>query len=335
MRPDPLFGDDFTAHRLHLGADEEGPLVATLVRRLPRPDDPPASATGGPLLVLHGWSDYVLDRGLLEHLGSRGHAVWALDLRKYGRSLLPGQTPTDIDHLGRYDRELDLARRVMRRVDPRPPVLLAHSAGGLLAALYAQRRPGAVAGLALNSPWLEMHYGPITRRLLDPGVRAAARRLGRRPLLPSGPLHAARSTHRTYGGPFDYDLALKPARGHRFPASTFRAVLDGQRRLARNGPLDIPVLVLHAERSQLGLRFSETMRRADVVLDVRAMAAAAWRLGPRVTVVPVPGARHDVFLSDADARSRALAELDGWLARIPSSAPTMGTPRAPGDPGQR
>lgn len=320
MTPDQVLGDGYTAQKLDLGSDSEGPVIATLIHRERTAADTSErdldSATRPPILVMHGWSDYVFDRGLLEHLGALGHDVWALDLRKYGRSLLPGQTPTSIDHLSRYDREIGQALRIIG--PSTPPVLLAHSTGGLIAALWAQRRPGTVRALALNSPWLEMHLGPGARTLADGPVRLLADKLQHRPILPPGSSHFARTTHRKYGGQYEYDLDWKPERGHRFPADTFAAVIDGQKRLRAAGPLPIPVLVLHSARTRIGAKFTEEMRRADSVLDVRSLVHAARGLGPDVRIEAVDGARHDVFLSDADARARALHLLDDWLERISS-----------------
>ncbi|MFC7463391.1 alpha/beta hydrolase [Brachybacterium sp. GCM10030252] len=326
MSADPVLGEGYTARRIELGSDSEGPVIATLIHREPGTGDaePPTGRQVAPVLVLHGWSDYVFDRGLLEHLGGLGHDVWGLDLRKHGRSLLDGQTPTAIDHLSRYDEEIGAALRIIGR--DRPPVLLAHSTGGLIAALWAQRHPGTLRALALNSPWLESHLGSAPRLLLAPVVQAAAQRLQNKPILPPGTSHFARTVHTRYGGPFDYDLALKPERGHRFPASTLAAVLDGQARLAAAGPLAIPVLVLHAARSAIGVRFREDMRRADTVLDVRSIAAAARRLGPDVRIEAIDGARHDVFLSEDDARARALEVLDDWLETMAGRPPTMKAP---------
>lgn len=362
MSTDPLLGQGYEAHRIDLGEDAEGPLVATLIHRVPQdqvqqhqvkqtasgahvaqPSAPmgsrgaargeargaargeaPGEVPDGvkpPILLMHGWSDYVLDRGLMEHLGRRGHDVWGLDLRKHGRSLLPGQTATEIDHLSRYDTEIWAALRIIGR--DRPPVLLAHSTGGLTAALWAQRHPGTVRGLALNSPWLEMHMGPVARMLAEMPVRLLADRLRNRPILPVGNDHVARASHRDFGGAYDYDLVLKPPGGHRFPAVTLNAVIDGQRRLAAAGPLSIPVLVLHSERSRISPRFSEQMRRADTVLDVRSLATAAAALGPEIRIESIPGARHDVFLSDADARDRAIGFLDDWLETSWPVTPTM------------
>lgn len=325
MSTDSLLGEGYETHRIDLGADDEGPLVATLIHREATSATTADAATDAerpPILLMHGWSDYVLDRGLMEHLGRRGHDVWGLDLRKHGRSLLPGQTATEIDHLSRYDAELGTSLRIIGR--ERPPVLLAHSTGGLTAALWAQRNPGTVRGLALNSPWIEMHLGPVTRTLAEAPVRMLAKRLGQRPILPTGSDHVARANHRDFGGAYDYDLALKPPGGHPFPAVTLNAIIDGQRRLAAAGPLAIPVLVLHSDRTRIGARFSEEMRRSDSVLDVRSLATAAAALSPRARIEAVPGARHDVFLSDADARARAIRILDDWLETSFPRTPSMG-----------
>lgn len=330
MSTDPLLGEGYSSHRLELGADDEGPLVATLIHREPTSAaaDPAAPVPGEapgmqkpPILLMHGWSDYVLDRDLMEHLGRWGHDVWGLDLRKHGRSLLPGQTATEIDHLNRYDAEIGTSLRLIGR--DRPPVLLAHSTGGLTAALWAQRNPGTVRGLVLNSPWLEMYLGPVARTLAAAPVRLLAERLHRRPILPAGTDHYARVTHRSFGGSYDYDLVLKPPGGHPFPAVTLGAIIDGQRRLSAAGPLTLPILVMHSARSRISPRFSESMRRADSVLDVRTLVTAASRLGPDVRIEAIPGARHDVFLSDDDVRTRALQILDDWLETSFPSPPTM------------
>ncbi|WP_259557598.1 alpha/beta hydrolase [Brachybacterium sillae] len=265
-------------------------------------------ADGEPVLVLHGWSDYVFDRPLLERLAARGHDVWALDLRKHGRSLRPGQTPTAIDSLLDLDDEIGAALTVIGR--HRPPVLVAHSTGGLVAALWAARYPWSIRGLVLNSPWLDMHLttwlGRVARR---PVARLA--RPGR--ALPRGWSHYARTVHRDYGGTYDFDLEWKPARGHPLPLSTLGAVLEAQHLLRHAPAITLPTLVLHSDRSLLGPRFREGMRRADTVLDVRTLARAARRLGPQVQVEAIPGARHDVFLSESAVRERAIRRVETFL----------------------
>ena len=57
------------AHRIDLGADDEGPSIAVLVHRDPPLQAPTVDAEGPkedetlekpPILMMHGWSDYAL-----------------------------------------------------------------------------------------------------------------------------------------------------------------------------------------------------------------------------------------------------------------------------------
>jgi alpha-beta hydrolase superfamily lysophospholipase len=55
------------------------------------------------------------------------------------------------------------------------------------------------------------------------------------------------------------------------------------------------------------------MQRGDAVLDVTQIARWAGCIGNRGSVVPVPDAKHDVFLSLRGPREVAYRELDLWL----------------------
>ncbi len=57
----------------------------------------------------------------------------------------------------------------------------------------------------------------------------------------------------------------------------------------------------------------ERIQRGDAVLDVAQIARWAGCIGNRSTVVPIPDAKHDVFLSVPDSRRTAYRELDRWL----------------------
>ncbi|WP_235035992.1 alpha/beta hydrolase [Curtobacterium sp. 18060] len=127
--PDVL-GPDFEARSLPLEDDDEGPVTATLVRRtrthrLPRrwrtaipwrSDHLPLG--GADVLYVHGWSDYFFQREMAEHLEALGARFFALDLRKYGRSLLPHQTPGYVDDLAVYDEDIAAALDTIGHGDP-------------------------------------------------------------------------------------------------------------------------------------------------------------------------------------------------------------------------
>ena len=52
---------------------------------------------------------------------------------------------------------------------------------------------------------------------------------------------------------------------------------------------------------------------SDIVLDVAQIRRWSTAVGPHVTYIAVPGAKHDVVLSRTEPRARAYAELDRWL----------------------
>jgi len=57
------------------------------------------------------------------------------------------------------------------------------------------------------------------------------------------------------------------------------------------------------------------------VLDVAQIARWAGCLGAETTVVPIEGARHDVFLSLAGPREQAYAVTAAWLGQqLPPAA---------------
>ncbi|HEU4347317.1 MAG TPA: alpha/beta hydrolase, partial [Actinoplanes sp.] len=80
-------GAPYERYVIDLPPDDEGPVVATLVRR--RADNPSRRA----VLYVHGWVDYFFQTHLADFFVERGWDFYALDLRKYGRSLLAHQTP--------------------------------------------------------------------------------------------------------------------------------------------------------------------------------------------------------------------------------------------------
>jgi alpha-beta hydrolase superfamily lysophospholipase len=97
------------------------------------------------------------------------------------------------------------------------------------------------------------------------------------------------------------------------------AVRRGQARLHRGLEVGVPALVLRSDRTHFSSRYSELSERADLVLDVEQIAHRAACLGGRNTVVPIAGARHDVFLSLPEVREQAYTALGNWLDRNPET----------------
>ena len=307
FEPDVL-GAPYTARTLHLRPDAEGAVVATLVRR------PAEVPTGKAVLHVHGFADYFFQTPMADYWTGRGYDFYALDLRKYGRSLRSHQTPNFVEDLTTYHEELDLAFDAVR-ANYEHVVLSAHSTGGLTVPLWASDRGVDVAGMVLNAPWLDMHGDPVTRRVAIPVIR----RIGpRRPQLEiprnvSG-LYA-RSLHRDHEGEWDFDLAWKPLKSWPVYAGWISAIRDGQIRVARGLDLRIPILVLSSSRSGKPSSITDpAVSSTDIVLDVEQIRRRAPLLGRHVTLAQIDGAVHDVFLSTKPVRDTVTGEIDRFLS---------------------
>ena len=304
-----VLGPDYEARTLPLGADREGDVVATLVRHRVR------RVSRRAVLYVHGFVDYFFQTHLADHWQQAGFDFYALDLRKYGRSLREHQTPNYITSLDEYHEELDEAARIIREEEGHDVlVVMGHSTGGLITSLWAHHRrgQGIVDGLVLNSPWFDLNAGLFQRTL----GTAAVHRLGTlRPHAVVSKLGSSygRYLHRETGGDLDYDLAWKPHGGFPVVAGWLRAVRSGHAELRRGLAVDCPVLVACSDATSNAVREPELISSTDVVLDVNHIAGRAPFVGRLVTVARIAGGIHDLTLSPQPARSAFFDELTRWL----------------------
>jgi alpha-beta hydrolase superfamily lysophospholipase len=320
-----VLGADYESLRLTFEDDHEGEVVATLVRRAV-----PGSRKA--VLYVHGFVDYFFQQHLADFYVERGYSFYALDLRKYGRSLLPHQTPNFARSMSDYFPEIDEAVRLIRE-DNDVLLVNGHSTGGLLMALWADRvrGKGLVDGLFLNSPFLQQNVPAAVRVVVGPLVHAAAKV---RPTMvfPTGLSESyGRTIHRDHDGEWDFDLAWKPTKGFPVRVGWLSAVMRAQREVQAGLAVDVPVLVMSSARSTRGSGSNGSHpTSADAVLNADDIARWSTRIGPHVTCVRIDGGLHDLSLSAEPVRARFFAELDRWLtAYLEVRTPA---PRPPGSP---
>jgi alpha-beta hydrolase superfamily lysophospholipase len=305
-----VLGEPYLAETIELPPDDEGAVVATLVSR----------AASGPttkaVLHLHGFADYFFQTGYAEWWTQRGYDFYALDLRKYGRSLRPHQTPNFITDLADYYPEVDATwQRVTERDGHTDVVLSAHSTGGLVTGLWADaRRPAELAGAVMNSPWLDLQGSALMRVVGTPIVKQLGARQPMREIKRHVTGFYTRSLHKDHDGEWDFDLLWKPIESFTVYAGWLRAIREGHARLHRGLNLPCPVLVLSSGRSTLPQEMGEDVHGTDIVLDVPQIRRWATAFGPHVTYVAVEGARHDVVLSREEPRARAYDAISTWMA---------------------
>jgi alpha-beta hydrolase superfamily lysophospholipase len=309
-----VLGAPYEARTIPLADDNEGEVVATLVTlRAPAP-------TRKAVLYLHGFVDYFFQKHLAEFYTERGYDFYALDMRKYGRSLRPYQTPNFASDFEVYDEEIDEAVRIIREVDGHDVLLVnGHSTGGLIAALWADRARGrgVVQGLFLNSPFFEFNMPWLSRRVLNPIVNYIGRRKPVSALPQKLGTTYGLSLHKDHHGEWDYDLNWKPLNGYTIYAGWVRAVSQAHRALQAGLRIDVPVLVAASARTHRG-GYAEAAHHADAVLNVEDIARYTPGLGKNVSLVRIDGGKHDLTLSPPKAREQLFAKLDEWLRATPT-----------------
>ena len=325
--PDKLHG--FWKYTIPLGSDYDGPITATLVRR---PKDPARDCA---VLYLHGFVDYFFQRHMADFYETitaprapMGCDFFALDLRKYGRSL-----PDDYEFknfaksLDEYFDEITFALKVIEADRYKFVLFNGHSTGALTAVRYVQSGElGAkVSALFLNSPFLDFSDRDLREVA---GARSIAKLVGfLRPYgkrsKPSVPIWYARSLLRPSEcadchGRWKFSQRLKPIKGFRVFFGWVRAIINAQDRALKE-EIEKPILILRSARSNDGTDtiWHEEYRRADLVLDVEDMEREGRRLGRQVVIRPIEGGVHDLMLSDPDALARVFNEVTAWMRTLP------------------
>lgn len=212
--------------------DYEGKVIATLLRA-----DSTAPSDRA-VLYLHGYIDYFFQTHMAEWFAGEEWNFYALDLRKYGRSLLPHQHAYYCRDLHEYFPEIDAALERIASDGNTDITLLGHSTGGLIAALYAAqgRERMKVNRLVLNSPFFAFNVGWFKRAVAVPAAAWLSR------LMPYAakrnelsPLYYV-SVHRSMKGEWDFDPRLKPRQGVPLYFAWLGAIRRGQHQLRRGLP---------------------------------------------------------------------------------------------------
>lgn len=309
-----VLGDGYYQLSLPVPADALGDAAGTLITY--SPDGMPGGADRPgrfDVLYLHGWSDYFFQLHVAEYWHGQGANFYAVDLRRYGRSLRPGDIPGYVTDLAAYDAEIEAALAHIGAPGQRPLILMGHSTGGLIASLWAHRHPRRVSALVLNSPWLEFQASAAVRKAITPLVTLGARRRTPRPIPQIDFGYYSRSTSAEFEGEWTYDARWRPERAFPIQPAWLGAIFAGHRRVAEGLKVTVPVLVLLSARSVLGARWHDDMMHADSVLNVDLVARRSVSIGPVVTIVRLDGALHDVFLSERSVRDKAADEITRWL----------------------
>lgn len=308
-QPD-ILGAGYEQATLHFPDDYEGQVTATLVRK-----KAPQSA-GKAVLYIHGFIDYFFQTEMAEQFNQHGFDFYALDLRKYGRSILPHQKYYNVRNLAEYDAEITRALEIIGAEQHNAVLLCGHSTGGLTATLYAAHHPEhpLIKALWLNSPFYDFNMHPLKRAFALPHLS----RLGKvfpNLQLPSelNPWYTA-SIHKALKGEWQFNLDWKKEAYPKVRLSFISAVFEAQKEIHRGVKIAVPVLVMHSHQTKNPRKWGKAAQSSDVILSVKHIRKYAKKIRGDVTIAEIKNGLHDLVLSEKAARSSVYRQLFSWLS---------------------
>jgi len=281
---------DFEMMRLDFAPDYEGAVHATLVRRNAKT---PAQKA---VLYIHGFMDYFFQVHLAEAYNQHGFNFYALDLRKYGRSLAEHQHPNFCKDLTEYFEEISASLQIISEQDENDWILLSgHSTGGLTSSLYTAdgEYRHLVKALFLNSPFFDWNLTGFDLRALQ-GLAAVG---GLFPFIPhkqAGESPYMQSILKDHHGEWDMDLRWRPLDSFPVFSGWCRAINRGHQRLRQGLNLSIPVMLMYSDKSIYGDTWTQKFQTGDAVLDVEHIRDGAQYLGSSVQTREIVDGLHDL-----------------------------------------
>jgi len=299
--------DDYTSQKIKLNPDYEGEVNAVLTSS--------NFNTGNrrSVLYLHGYIDYFFHPHLGEKFNQNNFDFYALDLRKYGRSLMQHQHPNYCKDIEEYFEEISIAIRKIKSVS-KSIFLLAHSTGGLTASCYMNfgKDRDLIEGLILNSPFLDFNQSKFEKSIglfvakIIGKVSSYAKLDGA-----LSPIYA-QSLHKDYYGEWEFNLDWKPIKGFPTYFKWVVAISRAQKKLEKSN-IKIPTLIMHSSGSLKTLKYSKEAMSNDLVLNIEDIKRVGEKLGDSVTLMKIDNSQHDIFLSPKAVREVGFDKMFAWL----------------------
>lgn len=310
-QPDHL-GNGYEMLHIDHGKDYSGNVISTVIRKS-APNTQTSSIKRG-VLYVHGFNDYFFNDHMGDKFVSHGYDFYAVDLRKYGRSIIPGQKLFEVRSLREYFADINAAIAEMHKADINEIVLMGHSTGGLIAAYYLSCNPHApINALILNSPFLDWNLGTLERAV--PLVSLWGSIFPCTPI-PQGKNTAyAESLLKADHGNWTYNTQWKLPASSDVTAGWVHAIHSAQQTL-QHGKADIqvPILLMYSSQSVGGPCWGPDHNRGDAVLDVNDIKKYGIQLGPHVTCLKVNNGLHDLTLSNPAILRNLYPAIFRWLS---------------------
>lgn len=306
-QPD-ILGDGYEMRYVDQGKDYSGDVRSTIIRK--------DSKCGGKrgVLYIHGYNDYFFQKEMGDRFVDSCINFYAVDLRKYGRSIMPGQKKFEARDLHEYYADIDSALAQMHREGVDDVVLMGHSTGGLISSLYMHDHPKSdIKGLVLNSPFLDWNFKGFMKKVAIPVFGSLGKLFPRLSISQGDGNGYQQSLLKQYHGEWDYNQDWKVFHPEKVQASWTRAISKAQNELKKGGDIDVPVLLMHSSGSVTGDEWTPEYQKNDAVLNVDDISKIGRKLGKDVTEDTITDGLHDLMLSAPEVRENAYKSVFDWL----------------------
>lgn len=308
-----ILGGNYISRIINMPDDYDGKVICTLIKKPALPDVKQA------ILYIHGYNDYFFQKELGDSIEAHGYNFYALDLRKYGRSLLPHQDAFFCKNLSEYYADIDTALSVIKGEGNDRIILMGHSTGGLISSIYLYDTGETyINGLILNSPFLDMNMSPFLENIATPLISFMGRIFPRIVVQKNGSHSYAHSLLAEHKGEWDFNTEWKKVNGHPKRAGWIKAIHQGHKKVQNKVSLKSPILLLSSDKSfREKDEWHDLYSKSDIVLDVDDIRKYGTRLGDNVTYVSIPDGIHDLILSKPKPRKQVYHTIFEWLDELP------------------
>lgn len=303
-----ILGDGYEMRHVEQPDDYSGHVRSTIVRRLS------PCADGRAMLYVHGYNDYFFQKEMADRMVDSCISFYAVDLRKYGRSIMPGQKKFQARDIHEYFADIDSALSQMRSDGANRIVIMGHSTGGLTTSLYVKEKPqNDIKGLILNSPFLEWNFNGFMRGFAIPAVGSIGRIIPGLSLSQGSDSSYSESLLKSHHGEWDYNTDWKLFSPQKVEASWLRAISKAQKDLRKKPAITTPILLLHSSGSISEGQWTPEYQTNDAVLNVEDISRLGRQLGTDVTEKVIEQGMHDLMLSSPNVRENAYQAIFDWL----------------------
>ncbi len=296
--------------KISLKDDYEGKVIATLISAKGN------TAKQKTVLYLHGFSDYFFHPFLGQWFNGLNYDFYALDLRKYGRSIQAHQHPNYCKNMEEYFEELDLVIQKLYTESGKKVILFGHSTGGLTAALYTNygKKKDLIDKLILNSPFLEINEPLLIRKFIIPAVSSLSL------IFPYAGIPAIvtkwypMSLHKAHYGEWEFDDDKKPVVSFPGYFAWLKAIQKGQKYLKKKSNIEIPVSLMYSSKSVKACKkWKDDYLKSDIILNVKHIKKIGSKLGTNVSSIEIKNGMHDILLSGKETREMGFNKITNWL----------------------